>query len=405
MKNVLLVHYSEIGTKGKNRGFFERRLRDDIQKRLCPAHASKVLVESSRLIADLTPDFREEAVHVAMGQVFGVAWYSLAQEVSREWPDILAAGLEAAGGAQGAKTFKVYCTRADKAYPLSSQEICNRMGKAVQDKFGLTVNLDRHDLALHVEILPDRTLVYTRKHPGLRGMPRASSGRLLCLFSGGIDSPVAAWLLMRRGAVVHLLHFHPFRKAEELKDSKIFKLHRVLQSYNPTSKLYLVPHYPYQVRALDIPQEQELILFRRFMLRAGEELARRRHMKALITGDSLGQVASQTLDNIAAAQDGLGLPVFLPLVSQDKEEIVRLAQKIGTYDLSIEPYKDCCSLISRHPKTTAHLERIRDTEAKLNLPALTEESLNLMEVWDGQNFLPARPGPLSAEAPASPIKS
>ena len=386
MNDILLVHYSEIGTKGKNRSFFERRLRNDIEKRLGP-DAEGVRVESGRVVVRLSPGFEKGRLESHLNQVFGVAWYALAQSVPREWEPILQAGLDCAAAHPAARAFKVYSHRADKTFPLSSQEICNRLGRAVVEKYGLKVDLERHDLAIYVEILADEVFVYSERKPGLRGMPQGSSGRVLCLFSGGIDSPVAAWLLARRGAMVHLLHFHPFRRAEELRDTKIFSLHKQLLLYSPGSRLYLIPHYHFQLKAaLDVPSMYEMVLFRRFMFKTAEKLAERRRCKALVTGDSLGQVASQTLENIAAAQADLKIPVFLPLISQDKDDIVRLAQKIGTYDLSIQPYKDCCSLMSRHPKTMMPVHKALELEKKINLDAVVADSLASLELWDGETI-------------------
>ncbi len=382
MKNILLIHYSEIGLKGKNRGYFERKLRNDIQSRLCPAQASQVRIESSRLMAELHDTFDQNAVHAALNQVFGVAWYAFAQCIERHENALLQACLQAVKDNPSAKTFKIFCKRIDKSFPMTSQEICIRMGRAVEEQHKLKVDLDHHDLAVCLEILSDKVCLYTQKHPGLRGLPRASSGRMLCLFSGGIDSPVAAWTLMRRGAVVNLVHFHPYRKAEELKESKIIRQYKVLLNFNPQSKLYLIPHYHFQVEAgLTIPTSFEMVVFRRFMLLTSEKLAMRHHMKALITGDSLGQVASQTLDNMAAAQAGLTIPLFQPLIASDKEDIIRLAQKINTYELSNLPYKDCCSLIARRPKTCVSAEKMARLEQSIDMEKIIEESIKSAEIY------------------------
>jgi tRNA uracil 4-sulfurtransferase len=397
MPDILLVHYSEVGTKGKNRSYFERRLRDDLRSRLAPGQVTDVRVESGRVLAPLVPGYDPLKVQAGLEQVFGVAWYAFAQEVSWEWPQILDAVLARAKAAGSAKTFKVYCHRADKTFPLSSQTACDRLGQAVREQCGLRVDLDHHDLALYVEVVPGRTLVYTEKFPGLRGLPQGTSGRMLCLFSGGIDSPVAAWLMMRRGARAHLLHFHPYRRPEELAGSKIFALYDVLKRFDPGAKLLLIPHFPYQVKAaMDIDPAYEMVLFRRFMFKAGEELAQRRGLHALITGDSLGQVASQTVENMAAAETGLGVPVFRPLIAHDKDEIVRIAQKIGTYELSTQPYKDCCSLMSRHPKTRMSPERVRMYEQKLDFSQLVKEALDELVVWDGAQFRRAAAPPAPA---------
>lgn len=381
MNRVLLVHYSEIGLKGRNRSFFERRFREDIRKRLYPAQVSDVRVDSGRVVARLAPQASPEAIHGAMAQVFGVAWYALAEETSWQWEEIMEKALAAAGAHKDAKTFKIYCTRADKTFPMSSQAVCIKLGDAVREKWNLKVDLDNHDLGLNVEVLTDRAYIYTEKHAGTRGLPRGTGGRLLCLFSGGIDSPVAAWMMMRRGALVHFLHFHPFRRAEEIKGSKIFGLYKVLRSFSPSSRMFLIPHYPFQVKAaLEISPDYEMVLFRGFMMRTAAELARQRRMKALVMGDSLGQVASQTVENILAAEQGTHLPVFRPLIALDKEEIVKTAQKINTFDLSTQPYKDCCSLMSRHPRTKVNPEKVRLMQEKLDMEAMVKEALALVEV-------------------------
>jgi tRNA uracil 4-sulfurtransferase len=392
LMNTLLIHYSEIGTKGANRGYFERRLRDDVHKRIVPTDASDVKLDNSRLVAPLTPDHDRKRIGEALSQVFGIAWYAFAQAHPRDIVPLTAACVAAAKAVPGAKTFKVYVKRVDKGYPISSEDLCRRLGESVLGSTDLKVDLHNHDLGIYVEILPDKALVFTEKIPGLRGMPRGSSGRMLCLFSGGIDSPVAAWMMMRRGAQVDLLHFHPYATNEEVVDTKITALHRVLKTYNPKSLLYLVPHHHYQVAAaVKVPMAYETVLFRRFIFKAGQALATRRNIAALVTGDALGQVASQTLENMAAVQTNLDIPVFQPLISMDKDDIVKAAQKIGTFDLSNQPYKDCCSLLSRKPKTTITIDRCRalETDLKetdLNLPALIPPTLADVALWDGQSL-------------------
>jgi thiamine biosynthesis protein ThiI len=385
--DVLLIHYSEIGTKGANRGFFERRLREDVKKRLVPRDAVSVNVDNVRLVAPLTENNDKARIREALQQVFGIAWHAFGKQVERDEASLKAACVKAAREAAGAKTFKVFVKRVDKGYPMSSDALCRSLGAAVASDTGLKVDLDDHDLAVHVEILADKALVFTEKTEGLRGMPHGSAGRMLCLFSGGIDSPVAAWSMMKRGALVDLLHFHPYATNAEVVGTKITDLHRALRTFNPRSLLYLIPHHRYQAAAaLKIPPAYETVVFRRFMLRAAEALARRRGLKALVMGDALGQVASQTLENIAAALGGLDLPVFQPLISLDKEEIVRLAQKIGTFDSSNKPYKDCCSLMSRRPKTRVSVEQCRALEAELGISDLLPATLADAAAWNGEGL-------------------
>lgn len=385
--DILLIHYSEIGTKGRNRGTFERRLRDDVRRRLFPAHVQDVKLDNSRLVAPLTELHDKARIDAELKQVFGIAWHAYGRQFARDEKTLEAACVEAARTMPDAENFKVYVKRVDKAYPASSEALCRSLGKAVIDATGLKVKLEGHDLGLHVEILPDKALVFMEKTAGQRGMPLGSSGRMLCLFSGGIDSPVAAWSMMRRGAQVDLLHFHPYATNEEVVGTKITAQHEVLRSFNPKSVLYLAPHHHYQaVAALKVPISYETVLFRRFMLRAAAAFAAKRNILALITGDALGQVASQTLENMAAAQAGLDLPVFQPLISQDKDDIVKASQKIGTFDLSNLPYKDCCSLMSKKPKTNVAVAKARELEAALNLDALIAPTLADIAAWDGKTL-------------------
>jgi tRNA uracil 4-sulfurtransferase len=390
---ILLIHYSEIGTKGRNRGYFERRLRDDVRARL-GADAVEIKLDNGRLVAPLAADHDKERVREALKQVFGIAWHAFGRQVPRDEASLKTFCVEAARGAEGAASFKVYVKRVDKAYPMSSDALARSLGAAVAEAAGLKVDLENHDLGIHVEVLPDKALLFTQKTEGLRGMPRGSSGRILCLFSGGIDSPVAAWAMMKRGAQVDLLHFHPYATNAEVAGTKITQQHVALKAFNPKSVLYLVPHHHFQTAAaLKAPPSYETVLFRRYMLRTAQAFAQRRNLLALVTGDALGQVASQTLENMAAAQAGLDLPVFQPLVSFDKDEIVRLAQKIGTFDLSNLPYKDCCSLMSKRPKTNVAVETCRALETDLDMGELVNRTLAEVEGWDGERLFPAASPP------------
>jgi thiamine biosynthesis protein ThiI len=393
MKDVVVVHYSELGTKGGNRRMFERKFTDDIRRRL-GADALTVRLESARVIGELAPDASRERVGQALEQVFGVAWYAFGNlfpwtPESMGFAQIEEAALAQARRDPAVKTFKIHARRSVKNYPLVSQEICVRLGESVIQGVGLTVDLHHPDLAIYVEILTHEIVVASGRTEGLRGMPQATSGRMLCLFSGGIDSPVAAWLMMRRGARVDLLHFHPFRSSEEVIGTKITGLFEALKVSNPDVRLFLVPHDRYQVSAsLHVPAFCETVFFRRFMFRAGEALARRLDYQGLITGDSLGQVASQTIDNLLAVQTGLSVSVFQPLIAYDKNAIIDLARKINVFDLAIQPYKDCCSLLSKKPKTNVAVSIIRRLEVELEMEKMIDESLAVASLWDGKVLRP-----------------
>ncbi|MBL8022883.1 MAG: tRNA 4-thiouridine(8) synthase ThiI [Elusimicrobia bacterium] len=396
MKNVVVIHYSELGTKGGNRRVFERKFAEDIRRRLGP-NALKVRLESARVIAELpSPCFREN-IERALEQVFGVAWYAFGTLFpwSPEDPGyekIEAAALGEARRDPHLKSFRMNARRSIKTYPFSSQDICVRLGGAVMTGSGLTVDLHQPDLVIQVEVLEREIAVVSGRVNGVRGMPHSSSGRMLCLFSGGIDSPVAAWLMMRRGARVDLLHFHPYRSSEEVLGTKIIGLFEALKIWNPDLRLFLVPHDRYQVSAsLSVPTSFETVFFRRFMFRAAEVMGRRLEYQALITGDSLGQVASQTIENLLAVQTDLSLSVFQPVIAYDKNSIIDLARKINVFDLAIQPYKDCCSLMAKKPKTNVAVSIIRRLEMELDMGKMIEESLALASLWDGKT-LRAVPG-------------
>jgi thiamine biosynthesis protein ThiI len=404
MKDVVVVHYSELGTKGGNRRVFERKFTDDIRRRLGD-DALKVRLESARVIGELAPDASRERVGRALEQVFGVAWYAFGKIFQWTPEDTGFVHIETAAVSEArrhpaAKTFKVHARRSVKNYPLVSQEICVRLGESVIGATGLAVDLHHPDVAIYVEVLTKEIVVASGRAEGVRGMPQATSGRMLCLFSGGIDSPVAAWLMMRRGARVDLVHFHPYRSSDEVIHTKITKLFDALKISNPDIRLYLVPHDRYQVSAsLRVPPSFETVFFRRFMFRAGETLARRMQYQALITGDSLGQVASQTIENLLAVQTQLSVSVFQPLIGYDKNAIIDLARKINVFDLAIQPYKDCCSLLSKKPKTNVAVDIIRRLEVELEMEKMIDESLETASMWDGKTL---RPMPTKVRSPGLP---
>lgn len=388
MNDTVVIHYSELGTKGRNRRHFENKLADDVRRRL-GVDALKVRIESARVLVELAPAAPRERVAEALKPIFGIAWYGFGRLVrwsaaDPAWAASEEAVLEIVRQNPEAKTFKIFPRRSAKNFPAVSDTIARRLGQAVVEKAGLKVDLTAPELPIHVEVLTREIAVLSDRVAGLRGMPRGSAGGVLCLFSGGIDSPVAAWLMMKRGAIVHHLHFHPYRTSQEVLGTKITRLVERLNAFGAPGKLILVPHDRYQIAAsLAVPTEYETVFFRRFMFRAGAVMAQRWGLKGLVTGDSLGQVASQTLENLTAVQTELPLPVFQPLIAMDKETIIDLAQRIGTYDPSIEAYKDCCSLMSRKPKTKVATAVVRRLEVELAMDRLIDESLAQAEIWDG----------------------
>ena len=279
---------------------------------------------------------------------------------------------------KGVKKVASIAKRSDKRFPLDSNELNRKIGD-VAVKLGFGIDLDEPDAQILTEITSKRAYIYTEKISGLGGLPVGTSARTLCLFSGGIDSAVAAFLMMKRGSNVDFIHFHALRDEKEVLESKIKKLIDKLNEYQFSSNLYVVPYHTFQLEVgRKVDERVELVLFRNFMLRVAQELAMRKGYAALITGDSLGQVASQTGENLAAANFGVTLPVFRPLISFDKDEIVEVARKIGTFDLSVQKYKDCCSIISRTPATAVKMEKFEKEIAKIDLGNLVQKILSQM---------------------------
>jgi len=252
----------------------------------------------------------------------------------------------------------------------------------VVEATGLKVDLTQPDLTLWVEVLSDRAFLYTEKYRGYQGLPVGISGRVMGLFSGGVDSLMAAWFMARRGAAVELVHFHAFTEARYAHHDKAGALAQALAAFIPGLRVHYIPYYLFQTATLSLsPREQryELILFRRFMARAAEALARRYGAQAIFTGDSLAQVASQTMENLVAVDDAVTIPLFRPLIAFNKEETIGWAERLGFYEIAKQPYKDCCSIISKNPATRARIDVVRSLEERLDLEPVLRASLEAVE--------------------------
>jgi thiamine biosynthesis protein ThiI len=366
-----VAHYSEVALKGNNRPEFVRALRRGINRSLSGLEHS-VAYSEGRFMIDAAAD--EVEVARRLSKVFGISWFAPVRVVAAGYPEILREVLSSSASS-GARTFKVAVRRADKAFPLGSQELASRLGAEVVKATGKAVDLSHPELSIHVDVLKGNALVYSDRSKGPGGLPLGTAGRVMLLFSGGIDSPVAAWLLMKRGTRPVYLHFYLAPTPQTAVESKITRLVKVLSAYEGKSTLVLVPFAEYQLATTGIPSGLEPSLFRRFMRMTAEALAPRFDAKAVSTGDSLSQAASQTLWNIAASDEGSTLPVLRPLLTYDKDEIITLARRIGTYDLSLEEYKDCCAIITRHPKTRVKGKELSEQVDRLGLRGLVWEVL------------------------------
>lgn len=366
-----VVHYSEVALKGNNRPEFVRALRKNIKRALYGLAHTCVLSEGRFL---LETDADGEEVSRRLGRVFGVSWYAPVVAVKQDYAAIVPAVLSSAEGT-GARTFRIVPRRTDKSFPLTSHQLANALGAEVVGATGMSVDLDNPGVSIHVDVVKGNALVYTDKRRGTGGLPLGTAGRTIHLFSGGIDSPAAAWLLMKRGTRPVYLHFYLAPTPASAIDSKITGLVKVLSLYGGKSTLVLFPFAEYQLATAGVPSELEPSLFRRFMRMTAEGLASRFEATAISTGDSLSQAASQTIWNMSSFDSGSTLPIFRPLLTYDKEEIVSLARSIGTYDLSLEEYKDCCAMITRHPRTRVKADVVSDYVRRFALPDLVWKSM------------------------------
>ncbi|MDA4125816.1 MAG: tRNA 4-thiouridine(8) synthase ThiI [Thaumarchaeota archaeon] len=366
-----VVHYSEVALKGNNRPEFMKALRRNINKSLVGINHKTALIDG-RFMVEAEGD--EAEVTRRLSKVFGVSWLAPVSSVEPNYQEILSSVLGTASSASGG-SFKIDPRRSDKSFPLTSQELATRLGAEVVKATGKSVDLSNPDVAIHVDVIQGKALVYTDKQRGPGGLPIGTAGRVMLLFSGGIDSPVAAWLLMKRGCRPVYVHFYLAPSLKAALESKITKLVKVLSEYGGKSTLVLFSFAEYQLATAGVPSDIEPSLFRRFMRMTAEALGPRFGASALSTGDSLSQAASQTLWNIASFDDGSSLPILRPLLTYDKEEIVGLAKSIGTYELSIEEYKDCCAMITRHPKTRLKAGIIAEYVERFALQDLVWKSL------------------------------
>ncbi|MFH0892631.1 MAG: tRNA uracil 4-sulfurtransferase ThiI [Candidatus Falkowbacteria bacterium] len=377
----IICHYGEIGLKGDNRPYFEKLLAENLKESLdreCPGCRENVRILSGRIIVELSGqgEKRIRRITDALKNVFGLVYFSLAAE---SIPDVGRLGEDAWELIKDRKfsTFRVTTQRSDKNFPLNSVEINKEVGAYLFLKTGKKVKLKNPGLTCFTEIVNGRAFLYTKKIKGAGGLPVGVGGRVAVLLSGGIDSPVAAYYALKRGCRTVFIHFHskPFTSNESVE--KVKALAATLKKFNASGKIFLVPFADAQKEVVSgAPEKLRVILYRRLMLRIAEKIARSERCLALATGDSLGQVASQTLENMAAVEAVSGLPVLRPLVGFDKEEIIAVAKKIGTYDISIRPHDDCCvRFIPKHPETKADIRQVDSAEKKLGLGTIVENAL------------------------------
>jgi thiamine biosynthesis protein ThiI len=377
VKQTILVHYHEINLKGKNRGWFETHLRQNVVSILKGLDHMGVERFAGRLLIRLAPASPIEEIAHRLKMVFGVANLMIAHEVPAEIESI-ERGLSELASAVRFESFKIDARRGTKDFPLNSQQLNTRLGALVQKLTNAAVRMENPDAVFFVEITGRRAFLYDARIPGAGGLPSGTGGRVLCLLSGGIDSPVASFRLMRRGCRVLHIHFHSYPHTTAESVEKVRRLLRVLSRFQVESQLCLVPFADLQKEIVAYaPPPLRVVLYRRFMIRIAEAVAIREKASALVTGDSLGQVASQTLENIRTVSAAASIPIFRPLIGDDKEDIMRAARAIGTYDISILADQDCCSLfVPKHPETMSSPEQAQRAEEGLNVARLVQSALS-----------------------------
>ncbi len=379
MFDCILIHYGELSLKGLNRPTFERKLLENIAKALKGLKYKKIKKIQGRVILELDKNADPTKFEQSIKRVFGVAWFAFCFTTDATLESIKKLTREKFRLETSTKV-KISAKRADKSLPFTSMDVNRELGAYLKEKFNVKISLKNPEKELFVELADGKAYLFDRKIKGLYGLPVGVSGKVLHLLSGGIDSPVAAWLLMKRGCKVDFLHFHAYRKFDKDKNAKIVKLAKILTKYCFTSRIFFVPFYPFEAEAIEAPPKYRLILFRRFMVRVAEEIANQNNIKALGSGENLAQVSSQTLENMSVISRATYLPIFRPLLTYEKNEIVELAKKIGTFETSVTPYKDCCSLfLTKHPATKASLEKVEAFERRMNLKDAIKESIEKLE--------------------------
>jgi tRNA uracil 4-sulfurtransferase len=362
----VVVHYQEIALKGNNRPWFISRLARNLRLATKGTGVREVRVLMGRIELLLEDSADWNVVRDRVSRVFGIANFARASSAPLD-VDAIAAQILQEIGNPAVSSFRVSARRADKRFPLTSPQIEREVGGRIREARGWTVNLGAPELTIHVEALTDEAFYYFDKQPGAGGLPAGTSGRVACLLSGGIDSPVAAWRLMRRGCRAIFVHFHSYPILSRASQEKARELVTLLTRYQYDSRLFLVPFGEIQQQVvLAVAPPLRVVIYRRLMMRIAEAIALRNRARGLVTGEVVGQVASQTLENLSAINSVVRLPVLRPLVGMDKDEITAEAERLGTYPISIIPDQDCCTLFTpRHPATKARMADVERAESGL----------------------------------------
>ena len=391
--NSIVVHYQELALKGKNRPWFLGRLVRNLRRALSDLDVRTVRALMGRVEVVLGPGAVPSEVSERISRVFGIANFSYANSTPLDYArsddgrsertgptgdlDAIANAILADLGDRTCTSFRVSARRADKRFPMTSPQIEREVGGRIKEARGWTVNLDDPELVIHVELLTNQAFYFFGKERGPGGLPTGTAGRVVCLLSGGIDSPVAAHRMMKRGCTVTFVHFHSYPILSRASQEKVRELVTLLTRWQQRSRVYLVPFGEIQQQVvLAVPGPMRVVVYRRLMMRIAEAIARARGAQALVTGDVVGQVASQTLENLAVVGAVGTMPIFRPLIGMDKDEITAEAIRLGTYPISIVPDQDCCTLFTpRNPLTRARLDEVEAAEQALPIDDLVARAV------------------------------
>ena len=392
-ENILIVRYGEAALKGMNKPYFEKAAVRQIRHNLRDMRGIDVRRQGGLIFVRVPKENDKAEIISRISKIFGIASISPAVEAQSDLDEI---GTEAVKfmknliETEGVKTFKVEAKRADKNFPVKSPEIARIIGaKILIGCKVLSVDVHDPDVRLFVDLRSDRTYIYEEKIAGFGGLPIGTNGKGLVLLSGGIDSPVAAWMMAKRGMRLEAVHFHSYPYTSQRARQKVIELAEILTEYTGSFKLHIVNLKSIQEKIVQhCPEPETTIHVRRFMMRIAERIARKTGCSALITGESLGQVASQTSEALAVTDASVGIPVFRPLIALDKVEIIERSKKIGAFEKSIEPYEDCCTVfLPKHPTTKPRLDRIEMSENKLDVEKLIDDAIAAAETLNtGDSF-------------------
>ncbi|MFH1978696.1 MAG: tRNA uracil 4-sulfurtransferase ThiI [Candidatus Aenigmatarchaeota archaeon] len=379
--DTVIIHYNEIGLKGDNRPYFEKILVENIRSAVNTKNFNHVKRLPGRIIMKLNKNAKLKEVETGLKSTFGVSSFSFGFECDqtiKAISDTVFSEMKK----RKFSTFAISTKRAKKEFKYNSKQINEKIGDHIRIKLKKKVNLSKPDLTAHIEIVNKQAFVYFDSIPGLNGLPIGCSGRALVMLSGGIDSPAAAFKMMSRGLHLDFVHFHSYPITNKRSIEKVIRIVKELRKYQNSCRLYLIPFADLQKLIVsETPDKFRIILYRRAMIKLANTLSKKTKSAVLVTGESVGQVASQTIENIKVIEAASFIPILRPLIGLDKNEIIAIATKIGTYDISIEPDEDCCSLfVPKHPETRAKLKPIEEIETFFDGDSLLEETLNKIEI-------------------------